>query len=51
MNKENKADQPLLIFLITLILLLLLSLQASDFNIGGVQIRKVDVLSDVRSDQ
>jgi len=51
MNKENKAEQPLLIFLITLILLILLSLQAADTNVFGIQIRKIDMLSDIRTDQ
>ncbi len=51
MEKENKAGQPFLIFLIILILLLLLSLQTGDINIWGVQIRKVDMLSDIRIDQ
>jgi hypothetical protein len=51
MEKENKVGQPFLIFLITIILLLLLSLQTGDINIWGVQIRKVDMLSDIRIDQ
>jgi len=51
MKKENKAGQPFLILLITIILLLLLSLQTGDINIWGVQIRKVDMLSDIRIDQ
>jgi hypothetical protein len=51
MDKENKVEQPILILLITIILLLLLSLQSGDVNIGGIQIRKIDMLSDIRSDQ
>ncbi len=51
MEKENKAGQPFLIFLITIILLLLLSLQTGNINIWGVQLRKVDMLSDIKIDQ
>ncbi len=51
MEKENKVGQPFLIFLITIILLLLLSLQTGDIKIWGIQLRRIDMLSDIRSEQ
>jgi hypothetical protein len=50
MKEKNKVAQPLIIIAITIILLVLISLQSSDIKIGSIIIRKIDLFSDIKSD-
>jgi len=50
MTEKNKNAQPLIIIAITILILFLISLQSSDIKIGSIIIRKIDLFSDIKSD-
>ena len=50
MDKENKVREPLLLVLFTIIILYLVSFIPINTEIGGVQLRHLDIFSDLKDD-
>lgn len=46
----NKLYQPLLIIIITLIILLFISFIPADTTLAGLQIKSIDMISDIKPD-
>ena len=51
MNEENRNDQPVKIIGISLLLLILISFLPSDIELFGIQIKQVDIISDLKEEE
>lgn len=48
--EKNRIYQPLLIMIITLLLLIIISFIPADTNMAGLQIKSIDMISDIKPD-
>lgn len=49
-DEKNKLYQPLLIIVLALFILIIISFLPADINIAGLQIKSIDMISDIKPD-